>query len=104
MTHKAIKKINQTPRDRTIMNELITKCVEVASTALGERETILQIRRGEPTFGRNYTAHYKVNIATLDGSGVNPTNQRCIVVSLPVSDLESSRIDSRSCDSVEDLE
>lgn len=83
---------------------LIAKCVEVASTVLGEREAIIQIRRGEPTFGRNYTIHYKVDVATLDPSGVNPTNQRCVVVSI-TSNMDSAKVDpALSCDAVKDLD
>jgi hypothetical protein len=85
-------------------DQLIAKCVEVASTVLGEREAIMQIRRGQPTFGRNYTVYYKVDLATLDPSGVNPTNQRCVVVSI-TSNMDSAKVEpSMSCDSVKDLD
>ena len=83
---------------------LIAKCVEVASTVLTDREVILQIRRCEPTFGRNYTNHYKVYLATLDPSGVNPINQRCVVVSI-TSNMDSVLVDPYlNCDSVKELE
>ena len=83
---------------------LIAKCVEVASTALTDQEAILQIRRCEPTFGRNYTNHYKVYLATLDPSGVNPINQRCVVVSI-TSNMDSANVDPYlNCDSVKELD
>ena len=91
-------------KDTVQRDGLIEKCVEVASTVLGEKETIIQVRRGEPTFGRNYTNHYKVYLATLDPSGVNPTNQRCVVVSI-TSNMDSAKVEpSLSCDSVKDLD
>lgn len=91
-------------KDTVQRDRLIEKCVEVASTVLGEKETIMQVRRGEPTFGRNYTNHYKVYLATLDPSGVNPTNQRCVVVSI-TSNMDSAKVEpSLSCDSVKDLD
>ncbi|GET43902.1 hypothetical protein [Microseira wollei] len=83
---------------------LIAKCVEVASTVLTDQEAIIQIRRCEPTFGRNYTNHYKVYLATLDPSGLNPINQRCVVVSI-TSNMDSAKVEpSLSCDSVKDLD
>ncbi|MFB2895401.1 hypothetical protein ACE1CI_21060 [Aerosakkonemataceae cyanobacterium BLCC-F50] len=86
------------------LDRLMAKCVEVASTALTDREAIIQIRRCEPTFGRNYTNHYKVYLATLDPSGVNPTNQRCVVVSI-TSNMDSANVDpDLNCDSVKELE
>ena len=85
-------------------DELMAKCVEVASTVLGERDAIMQIRRGEPMMGRNYTIYYKVDLATLDISGVSPSNQRCVVVSI-TSNRDSAKVEpSMSCDSVKDLE
>ena len=83
---------------------LMAKCVEVASTLLGEQEAIIQIRRCEPTFGRNYTNHYKVDLAILDLSGVNPINQRCVVVSI-TSNMDSAKVEpSLNCDAVKDLD
>ncbi|MHC0065074.1 hypothetical protein ACWATR_19620 [Nostoc sp. UIC 10890] len=85
-------------------DKLIAKCVEVASTALSENEVILEIRRAQPDFGRNYTVVYKVYLATLDPSGINPTNKRCVVVGIPISDIESGSLQpDRSCDLVQDL-
>ncbi|MFW9261037.1 hypothetical protein [Nostoc sp. CALU 546] len=85
-------------------DKLIAKCVEVASTALSENEVILEIRRAQPDFGRNYTVVYKVYLATLDASGINPTNKRCVVVGIPISDIESGSLQpDRSCDLVQDL-
>lgn len=81
----------------------MAKCVEVASTILGERDAIMEIRRGEPMMGRNYTIYYKVHLATLDMSGINPTNQRCVGVSI-TSNMDSAKVEpSMNCDSVEDL-
>ncbi|KAB8333256.1 hypothetical protein SD80_015525 [Scytonema tolypothrichoides VB-61278] len=86
-------------------DKLIAKCVEVASTVLGENDAILEIRRGQPEFGRNYTVFYKVHLATLDGTGTNPTNKRCVVVAIPVSNIDSGELrPSINCDSVKDLD
>jgi hypothetical protein len=84
-------------------DELMAKCVDVASTVLGERDAIMEIRRGEPVMGRNYTIYYKVYLATLDTSGTNPTDQRCVVVSI-TSNRDSAKVEpSMSCDSVKEL-
>jgi len=92
---------NDTPRSP---DQLIAKCVEVASTVLSENEVILEIRRAQPDFGRNYTVVYKVYLATLDTTGINPTNKRCVVVGIPISDIASGSLQpDRSCDSVQDL-
>jgi hypothetical protein len=73
-------------------------------TALGKNEDILEIRRAQPDFGRNYTVVYKVYLATLDATGTNPTNKRCVVVGIPISNIESGRLQpDRSYDSVQDL-
>ncbi|RAM51524.1 MAG: hypothetical protein C6Y22_10680 [Hapalosiphonaceae cyanobacterium JJU2] len=85
-------------------DELIEKCIEIALTSLGENEVILEVRRAQPDFGRNYTVVYKVYLATLDATGINPTNKRCVVVGIPISDIESGSLQPhRSCDSVQDL-
>ena len=92
---------NDTPRSGA---QLIAKCVEVASTVLRENEVILEIRRAQPDFGRNYTVVYQVYLATLDSTGINPTNKRCVVVGIPISDIASGSLQpDRSCDSVQDL-
>jgi hypothetical protein len=85
-------------------DQLIKKCIEIASTVLGENEDILEIRRAQPDFGRNYTVVYKVYLATLDATKINPTNKRCVVVGIPISNIESGSLQpDRSCDSVQDL-
>lgn len=85
-------------------DQLIEKCIEIASTSLGENEVILKICRAQPDFGRNYTVVYKVYLATLDATGINPTNKRCVVVGIPISDIDSGSLrPDRSCDSVQDL-
>lgn len=91
-------------KDTVQRDRLIEKCVQVASTSLGENEVILEIRRAQPDFGRNYTVVYKVYLATLDNTGINPTNKRCVVVSIPISGIESGSLQpDRSCDSVQEL-
>lgn len=88
----------------TQQDELFEKCVEIASKALSQSEVILEIRRSLPDFGRNYTVVYKVYLATLDTTGTNPTNKRCVVVGIPISDIGSASLQPhRSCDSVKDL-
>jgi len=85
-------------------DQLIEKCIEIASTSLDGNEVILEIRRSQPDFGRNYTVVYKVYLATLDATGINPTNKRCVVVGIPISDIGSGSLQpDRSCDSVQDL-
>lgn len=86
-------------------DQLIDTCIEIASTALGENEVILEIRRAQPDFGRNYTVVYKVYLATLDNTGTNPTNKRCVVVGIPMDNLDSGDLSpNRSCDSIKDLD
>ena len=91
-------------KDTVQRDRLIEKCVQVTSISLGENEVILEIRRAQPDFGRNYTVVYKVYLATLDNTGINPTNKRCVVVSIPISGIESGSLQpDRSCDSVQEL-
>jgi hypothetical protein len=83
--------------------QLIEKCIEVVSTVFGETEEILHIHRAQLYISRNYTHFYKVYLATLDASGVNPTNWRCVVVSI-TSNRDSAIVDpSISCDSKQDF-
>lgn len=89
-------------------DQLFKECVEIASTALSQNEDILEIRRVQPDFGRNYTTIYKVYLATEDErkTGTNYTNKRCVIVGVqPRSEGGYGgglQLD-RSCDSVKDL-
>jgi hypothetical protein len=86
-------------------DRLMERCVQVVSSTLTDPDAIMRVRRAQPTFGRNYTAHFKVDVATLNSNGIDPTNRRCIVVDIPVSNIDSARINPDSqCDSHPDLD
>jgi hypothetical protein len=88
----------------TQQDKLFEKCVEIASKALNQNEVILEIRRAYPDFGRNYTSNYKVYLATLDNTGINPSNKRCVIVGIPSNNIDAGSVQpDRSCDSVRDL-
>lgn len=75
-------------------DELMAKCVEVASTVLGEKEAIIQIRRRiQPKLERNYTVYYEVYLATFEENRINPTNKRCVVVSIPIFSINSAKVE-----------
>jgi hypothetical protein len=98
-----IQTSNSFPRKYRRADKLFEKCVEIASKALSQNEVILEIRRAYPDFGRNYTSNYKVYLATLDSTGTNPSNKRCVIVGIPSSIDTGSVQPDRSCDSVQDL-
>jgi hypothetical protein len=84
--------------------ELLSKWLRDYSATLPPQKGLLRIRRAEPRFQyHNYFARFKVEIATLDGTGQKPSDVTCMVVEVSETD-QTAKIDPNTrCDSIHDL-
>lgn len=65
---------------------------------------LLRVRRAVPRFQHhNYFARYKVETATLDGTGQNPTDVACVVVEVSETDQSAEIAKETECPSISDL-
>ena len=83
--------------------QLLASWLSTYSGSLPVGQGLLRIRRAEPLFvTRNYFSRFKVEIATFDGTGQNPTNLQCIVVKVSETDQAATIDSSSTCDSIAD--
>jgi hypothetical protein len=68
------------------------------------QQGLLRVRAAVPRpQTRNYFLRYKVEIATFDGTGQNPTNATCIVVEVSETDQTALIAAGTTCGSVPDV-
>ena len=60
----------------------LASCIDDVAQSLKANESIVRVRRAEPEFASHadYFTRYKVDIATLNGGGTQPTNRRGVAV------------------------
>jgi hypothetical protein len=84
--------------------QLLSKWLSDYSNALPPQNGLLRIRRAEPRFQtRNYFARFKVEFATFDGTGQNPSQVKCVVVEVSETDQTALIASATMCDSIHDL-
>lgn len=65
---------------------------------------LLRVRRAEPGFAfHNYFSRFKVEIATFDGTGENPTDVTCVVVETSVTNNSARIVPGLKCEDIGDL-
>jgi hypothetical protein len=86
------------------MSGTIEKAITTVVLSLGAREEIMRIRLGQGRGSRaDYYTRYKFDLATLDGSGTQASNWRCVVVNVS-SNTGAATIDGAfACKDVPDL-
>jgi hypothetical protein len=83
--------------------ELLANWLRAYAGGLPQGKSVVEIRRAEPRFQtRDYFARFKVEIATLDGTGQHPTDRECLVVEVSESDQSANAV-STPCMSIADL-
>ncbi len=84
--------------------QLFAKWLLEDSGTLTPDFSVLRIHRAEPRFQtKNYFARFKVEIAHLDGSGMNPTQVSCVVVEVSETDQSSAAVSGVRCESIKSL-
>jgi hypothetical protein len=83
--------------------QILASWLSTYSASLPVGRGLLRIRRAEPLFvTRNYFNRFKIEIATFDGTGQNPTNVECFVVKISETDQAATLDTSSTCDSIAD--
>ncbi len=84
--------------------QLLADWLREFAATLPTSRGILRIRRAEPRFQtRNFFARFKVETASFDGTGQNPTDLKCIVVEVSETDQAARVASATECDSIRDL-
>jgi hypothetical protein len=83
-------------------NQLLSRWLLQYSETLPSSRGILRVRRAEPILGRGYRSRFKIETATFDGTGQNPSDVECFVLEISESDQTAQR-SSTTCDSIKDL-
>jgi hypothetical protein len=84
--------------------QLLAKWLSDYSSKLRPGKGILRIRRAAPRFQtRNYFARFKIELATLDGTGQNPSQITCVVVEISETDQTAQIALDVTCGSIHDL-
>jgi hypothetical protein len=82
----------------------ITKCVAAVTPSMAANERVMRIRLGQPRSSRaDFLTRYKIDIATLDGSGTEASKWRCVVVNISSNTGVATIEATIPCDAVPDL-
>ena len=85
-------------------SQLFARWLSGYSATIQSPRGVLRIRRAEPRFQtRNYFDRFKIETATFDGTGQNPTDVECFVVEVSYTDQTASVASGTSCNSIKDL-
>jgi len=83
--------------------QLLAQWLSEYSTDLPPERSLFRIRLAEPRFQtRNYFHRFKVETATFDGTGQNPTNISCVVVEVSEADQTANIAQETACDAIKD--
>ena len=83
--------------------QLLARWLSEYSKDLPPEQSLLRIQRAEPRFQtRNYFHRFKVETATFDGTGQNPTNINCLVVEVSETNQTANIAEGTACDSIMD--
>ena len=84
-------------------DELLANWLHTYADGLPQGRNVVGIRRAEPRFQtRNYFARFKVETATLDGTGQNPTDRECFIVEVSDTD-QAATVVPTPCLSIAEL-
>ncbi len=84
--------------------QLLARWLSEVAGAFPPSKGILRIRAAEPRFQtRNFFHRFKVETATFDGTGQNPTGITCIVLEISETDQSTIIATTTACESLPDL-
>lgn len=85
-------------------DQLLAKWLSDYAGTLPPQRGVLRIRRAEPRFQtRNFFNRFKIEVATFDGTGQNPTDINCFVLEVSETDQSAVVATTTPCDSIKDL-